>query len=133
MEERPNQRSAFARYWPVLIVAVVLAAVVAIGALSGGDDDGDDDGDEVAADTTQATDEDGDDGEGDGGDGDEGDDDAMSAPDCDPETGRIMVPTLLAPNCVPLWDDTADNGGATHNGVTADSITVVVYIGPDTE
>lgn len=101
----------------------MVLAVVAVGLLSGGDDD---DGDDVAADTTEATDDE-EPAEG------EGEDDAMSAPDCDPETGRIMVPTLLAPNCVPLWDDTADNGGATHVGVTADTITVVVYDGPDTE
>src|SRR5690554_6097189 len=115
MQERPQQRSALARYWPVLVVGVIVLAVVAIGALRGGDDD---DGDDVATDTSAATDDT--EGEGDDGEGDEPAGDAMSAPDCDPETGRIMVPTLLAPNCVPLWDDAADNGGATHNGVTAD-------------
>ena len=125
MEERPQQRSAIARYWPVLVVGIVVLAVVAVGALRGGDDDDDGGTDgEVAADTTEA-------GDGDDG-GEEPQDDATSAPDCDPETGRIMLPTLLAPNCVPLWDDAADNGGATHTGVTADEITVVIYDGPDT-
>lgn len=127
MEERPEQRSALARYWPVLVVVAVIAIVVGALSVLGGDDDGDDG---VAGDTTVPADggEDGTDDTTDGGDGD-----AMSAPDCDPETGRIMVPTLLAPNCVPLWDESADNGGATHNGVTGDTITVVVYDGPDTE
>ena len=123
MEEQPNQKSVLARYWPVAVVAVVILAIVAVGLLSGGDDDEGDDGD-VAADTSAPEDD---------GGGDEPSDDAMSAPDCDPETGRIMVPTLLAPNCVPLWDDTADNGGATHTGVTADEITLVIYDGPDTD
>ncbi len=121
MEEQPNQKSVLARYWPVLVVAVVVLAVVAVGLLSGDDDDGDDD---VAADTTEAPDE--------GDEPADGGDDALSAPDCDPETGRIMLPTLLAPNCVPLWDDSADNGGATHAGVTADEITLVIYQGPET-
>ncbi|MBK5224313.1 MAG: ABC transporter substrate-binding protein [Acidimicrobiia bacterium] len=111
----------------MLVVGVVILAVAAFGILSGGDDD---DGDTAEPVTTEATG--GDDDAGDDGD-DPATDDAMSAPDCDPETGRIMVPTLLAPNCVPLWDETADNGGATHTGVTADEITLVIYDGPDTD
>jgi hypothetical protein len=47
------------------------------------------------------------------------------APDCDPATGRIKVPTRYAPPCVP---GAPDNGGATYQGVTKDSITVAVYI-----
>ncbi|QGG95376.1 ABC transporter substrate-binding protein [Actinomarinicola tropica] len=126
MEERPQQRSVLGRYWPVLVVGVVVAAVVLVGALRGGDDG--DDGGEVAADTTAP---DTDEGEGEGEDEGEGAS-AEDAPDCDPETGRIMIPSVYAPNCVPLWDDAADNGGATHAGVTADEIVVVVYGGePD--
>lgn len=116
---------AILRYWPVLVVVLVIAAVVAIAAL-GGDDEDDDD---VASgpDTTEEVD---------GGDDqvdepvDAGTDDlgdASDAPDCDPDTGRIMVPSLFAPNCVPLWPEGGDNGGATHTGVTADEIVVVVY------
>lgn len=58
---------------------------------------------------------------------------------CDPETGRIELPTVYAPPCVPAWGGTkpwvdragkahADNGGATHRGVTADEIVVAYYI-----
>lgn len=127
--------SGLARYWPVALAAVVIAAVVAIGAVvaSGGDDD-----DTAGAGTTEQTDggegSDGtDDTSGDSGEGELSDVEAwraadpMSAPDCDPETGRIMVPSVYAPNCVPLWPEGGDNGGATHRGVTADEIVIAVY------
>ena len=124
--ERPGSGggSAILRYWPVLVVVVVVAAVVAIATLGG--DDGDDDELTAGPDTTEQVDDDAGDDEtvGDGGD-EPGD--ASDAPDCDPETGRIMVPSLFAPNCVPLWPDDADNGGATHQGVTADEIVVAIY------
>lgn len=51
-------------------------------------------------------------------------------PDCDPATGRIRFPSVFAPPCVAVptrADGTADNGGATYPGVTADTITVVHY------
>lgn len=66
---------------------------------------------------------------------------AQSAPDCDPLTGRIRVNTnsfvtaadiIPAPNCVPMWPKGADNGGATHRGVTKDTITVAAYQGCET-
>lgn len=47
---------------------------------------------------------------------------------CDPETGRIQMPSVYAPPCVPAFD--GDNGGATSPGVTADAITVVAYTAP---
>jgi hypothetical protein len=47
---------------------------------------------------------------------------------CDPETGRIKVPSVYAPPCVPKFE--GDNGGATSPGVTADSIKVVNYTPP---
>jgi hypothetical protein len=56
-----------------------------------------------------------------------GDDGDLPLPDnCDPETGRVKLPSIFAPPCVyPV----ADNGGATHMGVTATSIRIVVYAG----
>jgi hypothetical protein len=127
--------SGLQRYWPVALVLLVVAAVVAIGALVVGGDD--DDGEVTSPDTTEAE------GEGSGGEGGNGGDgmsdieawaaaDPMSAPDCDTETGRIMVPSVYAPNCVPLWPEGGDNGGATHRGVTADEIVVAVYQGQQT-
>lgn len=53
---------------------------------------------------------------------------ALSAPDCDRATGSLMMFTKFHPlPCVPLWAPGGDNGGATWRGVTADTITVVVF------
>lgn len=45
---------------------------------------------------------------------------------CDPATGRLRMPIKGAPYCVPAFS--GDNGGATYQGVTADTIKVVVYM-----
>lgn len=110
-----------ARYWPIAVVLVVIAGIAAFG-LTRGDDADDEAADDTTADSEPADDE------------AATDDiaawkalDPMSAPDCDPDTGRIMVPSVYAPNCVALWPDGADNGGATAPGVTADEIVVAVY------
>ena len=47
-------------------------------------------------------------------------------PECDPETGRVRMPTIFAPPCVPTFS--GDNGGATHIGVTGDTIRLVNYV-----
>jgi len=47
---------------------------------------------------------------------------------CDPNTGRIKMPTVYAPPCVPAYDPAKGNGGATYQGVTADTITIAVYV-----
>ena len=44
---------------------------------------------------------------------------------CDPETGRVRLPTVYAGPCVPAFE--GDNGGATMIGVTEEKITVVRY------
>ena len=49
---------------------------------------------------------------------------ATTDPWCDQTTGRVKLPTLYAPPCVPPYD--GNNGGATYPGVTANSITVAV-------
>ncbi len=104
------------------VVVVIALVVVAVNVLGGSDGD-----DEVATspdDTTSTT------GDGDDGGVVEGEwsrEGGEDAPDCDPETGRIMVPSIYAPDCVPLWPEGADNGGATYQGVTADEIVVAVY------
>lgn len=46
-------------------------------------------------------------------------------PDCDPATGRLRVPARTAPPCTPFTK--RDNGGATAQGVSRDSVTVVLY------
>ena len=121
---------ALRRYWPVGVAIVVIAAVVAVGVLSGSDDDDPGDVATPGIDTTT----------GDDASGEPTDDeltdieawaalDPMDAPDCDRDTGRIMIPSVYAPNCVALWPEGADNGGATHRGITADEIVVAVYVG----
>jgi hypothetical protein len=47
-------------------------------------------------------------------------------PTCDPSTGRVAIPLWYAPPCVEPWKG-GDNGGATTQGVTKDTITVAVY------
>jgi hypothetical protein len=47
---------------------------------------------------------------------------------CDFSTGRLSVPSVYAPPCVPAFS--GSNGGATTNGVTSTTITVVYYVPP---
>ena len=55
---------------------------------------------------------------------------ALAQSSCDAKTGRIKFQFYGAPPCVRPWSDGDDNGGATAQGVTADSIKVVVLIPP---
>ena len=57
--------------------------------------------------------------------------DALAQPNCDANTGRIKLQFYGAPPCVRPWSDGADNGGATAQGVTTDSIKVVVLVPPE--
>ena len=54
---------------------------------------------------------------------------AATDPYCDPNTGRVEIPTLYAPSCVPPYS--GNNGGATYNGVSGNSITVAVPLSSD--
>lgn len=118
---------ALRRFGPIVAIVAVIAVVAALVLTGGGDDDADD---QATTDTTagagtpaerpagaiswtQAQ--------------DEGLD--VEFPDtCDPETGRVAIPYFYAPEC---FADVDDNGGETHTGVTADSITVVYYSAPE--
>ena len=51
-----------------------------------------------------------------------------TGPLCDPETGKIKIPSYLAAVCVRPWKDGADNGGSTYQGVTSDTIKAVAYV-----
>ncbi len=46
---------------------------------------------------------------------------------CDTDLGRVAVPDFFAPECFAPFE--GDNGGATDQGVTADEIVVVNYLG----
>lgn len=127
--------SALKKWGPIAIIAIVVAVVVIVVATSGGGDT--DDGDAVApGDTTGST----------------------MAPEpadgewtyplsypaaeemgieetiewgerCDTERGRLAVIDYFAPFCMAPFE--GDNGGATSTGVTADTIKIVHYQGPD--
>lgn len=47
---------------------------------------------------------------------------------CDPTTGKLSMPSIYAPPCVPAF--AGANGGATGQGVTGSTITVVYYQPP---
>jgi hypothetical protein len=51
---------------------------------------------------------------------------ALSSPDCDRDRGTVKLPYAAAPPCVKPFAQGDDNGGATSQGVTADSIKVIV-------
>lgn len=117
--------SPLKRYGPIAAIVVVIAVIAGVIVLTGGDDS-------TTTDSAQTT--------GTGSTGDaaaavpityqqsEADgtvDDTTWVDNCDPETGRIELPTVYAPPCVPAF--AGDNGGATAKGVTADSIKVVFY------
>jgi hypothetical protein len=118
-----NGAKMLKRYGPFVIIVVVIA-VIALIAAGGGDDDTD-----VKA---------GGNGNGNGSGSDlpvtfqEAEDQGLDidfGPTCDPETGRVKVPSNNAAPCVEPWDDAEDNGGATSPGVTGDTIKVAVYVG----
>jgi hypothetical protein len=118
MTERSNA-SGLARYWPVLVVVALVAAVVGVTSVLRGDEEtvsspsaaaGPSDGQPPALAAFPGV-------------------DPLSAKDCDQKTRRLAVQSLLAPNCVPVWPEGRDNGGATSpQGVTATEITLAVYV-----
>jgi hypothetical protein len=56
--------------------------------------------------------------------------DATFQKGCDTSTGRVAMPYYFAPEC---YVNVKDNGGATATGVTADTITVVVYLSQEND
>jgi hypothetical protein len=50
-------------------------------------------------------------------------------PRCDPETGNVAVPSFFAPECYAPFE--GDNGGATAQGVTEDTIRIAWWISQD--
>jgi hypothetical protein len=45
---------------------------------------------------------------------------------CDHATGRLKMPTVYSPSCVPVFTG-SNNGGATFNGVTGNTVNVVYF------
>lgn len=54
---------------------------------------------------------------------------ALNGPNCDPQTKRVKIVYAYLPPCVTPFKKGANNGGATMQGVTKDTIKVVVYTG----
>lgn len=48
-------------------------------------------------------------------------------PQCDHKTGRLKMPSVYAPPCVPVTAVGASNGGATSSGVSSSAINIVYY------
>jgi hypothetical protein len=120
-DKRESGSSAVRRYGPLAVLAVI-ALIIGIVVVAGGDDgdDGDGSSDEGASTVgegalsfSQAAE-----------DGIE-----VDWPDtCDTETGNIAIPSFFAPECYAPF--TGDNGGATDEGVTGDTITIAYYQSP---
>ncbi|MEY2447238.1 MAG: hypothetical protein QOH79_714, partial [Acidimicrobiaceae bacterium] len=123
----PERGSNLRRYGPIIAIVAVIAIIGAVVVLSGGDDK-----------KTNAT-----------SSGSSSPSGAVALPTgaipfsqkgsrtdltfsdkCDTTTGRLKMPYFFAPEC---FANAADNGGATAKGVTKDTITVVVYLAPDTD
>lgn len=127
----PPRPSIVARFGPFAVVLAALAALTVVASVGDG-------GDEASAGTTAPIEP---------GDGASRDhlpitwDEAAEAgttddyewnEHCDPETGRVAIPSNHAPPCVALREpEQAENGGETYQGVTADSIKVVLYESAD--
>jgi hypothetical protein len=109
---RSSRGRALRRYLPVVAVVVVIAVVAAVVATTGGG------GKKMPSSVSAAA--------------RNGEPPLFSraakvgwGPNCDTRTGRVKVPLSYAPPCVPPFH--GNNGGATANGVTGDTITVAVY------
>ena len=109
------------RYGPIAAIVVVVAVIGAVVLVSGGGDDTEATDDTVAAEDV--------------GEGALSFSDAeeqgveVDWPDtCDTERGTVAIPNYFAPECYAPFD--GDNGGATDDGVTADTITIAYYQSP---
>lgn len=119
----PGGGSSLRRWGPIAAIVAVLAIVAAVVVVSGGDDD-DDGGDAVETTIPSGVDrqaitfnearEQG--------------LDVTFEDTCNEEDGRLIFPSYFRGECYANVDD---NGGATDEGVTADTIRVAIYLAPD--
>jgi hypothetical protein len=114
------------RYGPFLLVAILVVAAIAVFGGKGGDDD-DDAGTGGGSNNGSSEDDLIRSGPMTPARADlEGKTDVDFGPNCDSDTGLIKMPTVYAPPCVQPFE--GDNGGATSQGVTGDSIKVIAYV-----
>jgi len=123
------------RWGPIIAIVIVAAIVAALVVVGGGDDDDDDGGDSGPSEqATEVTTPDGDpiypfswaDGEAAGLT-----DELDWGERCDTERGTLAIPDVSAQPCYLPFE--GDNGGATEEGVTADTIKVVRYLPPEAD
>lgn len=141
------------RWGPLGAIAVIVLVVVIVLVASGGDDGDDADVEQPDPDTSEPTTDDPD--PDDPTPSDPVSDDPMEAimadgvvtwaeadaagltgefdwgDRCDTDRGTYAYPDFFAGGCVVPWE--GDNGGATETGVTADTITIVVYTAPEVD
>ena len=124
--------SSLRRWGPIAAIVVVIAIIVGVVAMGGDDDDeGATAGGGDTDTTTEVTTADGEvaypmsfrNAE------EAGLDDLDWGERCDTERGQVKMPTHYAAECYLPFE--GDNGGVTADGVTADSIKIVVYQGPE--
>ncbi|MGZ4734390.1 MAG: ABC transporter substrate-binding protein [Acidimicrobiia bacterium] len=117
--ETGTRPSAMKRYGPFIAIVVVIAIVVAVVAIAGG---GGDSSNKKADTNGQISTS--------GGPVTINDSNRNSidwGPNCDVKRGTVKMPYTYAAPCVKPFK--GNNGGATADGVTADSIKIVAYIG----
>jgi hypothetical protein len=115
--------SSLRRWGPIAAIVAVVAIVAGVVVLSGGDDD---DGGGDASETTIPS------GQERGAitfaEAEEEGLDVTFEASCNEEDGRLIFPSYFRGECYANVDD---NGGATDEGVTEDTIRVAIYLAPD--
>lgn len=146
----PARPSALRRWGPLAAIAVAVVAVIGVVLASGGGDDDEPAADSAPTDATEATGAtEGAEPTDEATEAAEPTDDSTTvAPErpegpltfaqaeelgleidfgerCDPDTGRVRIPSFFAPQCFAPFD--GDNGGSTAPGVSADTIRIVYW------
>ena len=116
--------SSLRRWGPIAAIVAVLAIVAGVVVLSGGDDDDTDDA--GGTDTTIPSGQDR--GAITFAEAEEQGLDVTFEESCNEEDGRLIFPSFFRGECYANVDD---NGGATDDGVTEDTIRVAIYLAPD--
>jgi Periplasmic binding protein len=126
--ESESRPSALRRFGPIAAVLVVIALVAGFSLVGGGGDD--DDGEESTGETAAPT-----------GELPEGvvtwsmaqeeGIDATFGDTCDTESGMVAIPFFFRTECIA--DVEGDNGGATADGVTGDTIKIVAWLPSDND
>ncbi len=118
-----NRPSAAKRYGPLIVIVAIVAVIAIVVAVSSGGGDGNDSKASTGSGTTNG----GDVGEAPWPIFSKSDTKTDWGPNCNTDLGTVKIPYTYAAPCAKQFS--GDNGGATADGVTADSIKIVVYQG----